>query len=163
MSAKDKATAKEQRITITASSGLAKDEVERLIQEAELHAQDDQQKREEVEVRNQADTMAYNAEKTLRENADKVSDELKTEVQDKVTAVRQAMASEDVAATRAAVEELSASMNKIGEAIYQQQAASAEQPESTEPKAEAADGADGDEPSSEEKPDDTVEGEYREV
>jgi molecular chaperone DnaK len=163
VSAKDKATAKEQRITITASSGLAKDEVERLIQEAELHAQDDQQKREEVEVRNQADTLAYNAEKTLRENADKVSDELKTEVQDKVTAVRQAMAGEDVAITRAAVEELSASMNKIGEAIYQHQAANAEQPEPTEPEAEAADGANGDESSSEEKPDDTVEGEYREV
>ena len=163
VSAKDKATGKEQRITITASSGLAKEEVEQLIREAEAHAQEDQRKRETVDVRNQADSLVYNAEKTLKEHADKVSAELKTEVEEKVTAVRQVIGGDDVAATRSAVEELSASMNKIGEAIYQQQAASAEEPQAEEPAAEAAEGSEGEEPSSEEKPDDTVEGEYREV
>ncbi len=163
VSAKDKATGKEQRITITASSGLAKDQVEELIREAELHAQEDESKREKVDVRNQADSLAYNAEKTLREHGDKVSAELKTEVEEKVAAVRLAMGGDDIAATRDAIEQLSASMNKIGEAIYQQQAASAEEPAAEEPTAEAAEGAEGEESSSEEKPDDTVEGEYREV
>src|SRR5207302_9102033 len=80
VSAKDKATGKEQKITITASSGLSKDDVEKLQREAEAHAAEDAKRREEIELRNQADTLAYSAERTLREHADKVPAELKSEV-----------------------------------------------------------------------------------
>ena len=161
VSAKDRATSKEQRITITASSGLAKEEVEQMVHEAELHADEDRERREAVEARNQADSLAFSAEKSLREHADKISDELKQEVEEKVTAVRQALTGDDIARVRSATADLSAVVTKIGEAIYQQ--------------AEAASASEGDEPASdaetppgegEEKPDDsedTVEGEYREV
>jgi molecular chaperone DnaK len=177
VSAKDRATSKEQRITITASSGLAKEEVEQMVHEAELHADEDHERRETVEARNQADAMAFGAEKSLREHADKISAELKLEVEEKVTAVRQALTSDDIARVRSTTADLSAVVTKIGEAIYQQA------------EAEAASTSEGDEPASNsetppdeggekpdeggekpdeggEKPDDTedtVEGEYREV
>jgi molecular chaperone DnaK len=161
VSAKDRATGKEQRITITASSGLAKDEVERMVREAESHAEEDRERRELVEARNQADSLAYSAEKNLREHGEKVADDIKQEVQDKVTALRQAVASEDVGLIRSATEELSSAQSKIGEAIYQAAAASDETPPSD---------GDDDSPSEEEgvdeegkEPKDTVEGEYREV
>ena len=92
VSAKDKATGREQKITITAGSGLSKDEVEKLQREAELHAAEDKQRREEIETRNAADSLAYSAEKTLRDNADKVPADLKTEVEGKIAAVRTALA-----------------------------------------------------------------------
>src|SRR5712692_7122653 len=91
VSAKDKATGKEQKITITASSGLSKDEVAKLQREAEMHATEDQAKREEIEVRNNADNLAYQAEKILRESGDKVPAELKSEVDSKVEAVKTAL------------------------------------------------------------------------
>ena len=80
VSAKDMGTGKEQKITITASSGLEKDEVERMVREAEANAEQDRQRKEEVEVRNNADSLAYAAEKMLRDNGDKVPAELKSEV-----------------------------------------------------------------------------------
>src|SRR5205823_935463 len=91
VAAHDKGTGKSQKITITASSGLAKGEVERLQREAELHAEEDRKRREEIELRNQADSLAYQAEKMLRDNADKVPSELKTEIDGKVEAVRTAL------------------------------------------------------------------------
>ena len=92
VSARDKATGKEQKITITAGGGLSKDEVEKLRQEAELHADEDRKRRDEIEIRNTADSLAYQAEKTLRENADKIDAELKSEVEGKIAAVRSAAA-----------------------------------------------------------------------
>jgi molecular chaperone DnaK len=150
VSAQDKATGREQKITITAGSGLSKDEVEKLRQEAESHAEEDLRRREEIEVRNQADSLAYTAEKTLRELGDKVAADVKSEVEAKVLAVRSALQGPDTEAVRAAMTELSESIQKIGAAMYGQEPGAA-------PNGEAP--ADG-----EAQPEEgTVEGEYREV
>ena len=101
-----------------AGSGLSKDEVEKLQREAELHAAEDKARRDDIETRNTADSLAYSAEKTIRDNADKISDELKTEVEGKVAAVRTALEGTDAAAVKTATDELQASMLKIGEAVY---------------------------------------------
>jgi molecular chaperone DnaK len=154
VSARDKATGKEQKITITAGGGLSKDEVEKLRQEAELHAEEDRKRRDEIEVRNTADSLAYTAEKTVRENADKIDDALKSEVEGKVAAVRSQLQSGDADSIRSAMNELSEAMQRIGQAVYGSQ-----QPPDGGP------GADGQEPGSEESRSEegTVEGEFREV
>ena len=118
VSAKDKGSGREQKITIQASSGLTKDEIERMQREAELHADEDKRKREFIELKNVADSTAYQAERTLRDNADKISPELKEEVEAKVTDVRNALQAEDHDRLRIALDALSTSMQKIGEAVY---------------------------------------------
>ena len=153
VSAKDQATNKEQRITITASSGMSKDDVEKLVREAEAHAEDDRSKREFIEVKNQADSLVYNAEKTLKEHEEKISAEIKEEIEGKITAVREALTSEDAGQIRATSDDLTQSMTKIGEAVYAQ---GGETDQETPP-------AEGEAAPDEEKPDDTVEGEFREV
>ena len=120
VSARDKATGREQKITITAGSGLSKDEVEKLQREAESHAEEDRRRREEIETRNMADSMAYNAEKILRDQADKVPADIKSEVEGKVAALRSALTSAGVDQIRSAMNELSESMQKIGAAAYGQ-------------------------------------------
>jgi molecular chaperone DnaK len=145
VSAKDKGSGREQKITITAGSGLSKDEVEKLQREAEIHAAEDRQRREEIEVRNSADSLAYSAEKTLRDNADKVPADLKTDVEAKVQAVRTALQGTDADAIRRATDDLNQSMQRIGEVVYGQQGAAEAQPEGSE------------------APEGTVEGEFREV
>jgi molecular chaperone DnaK len=150
--AHDKGTGKEQKITITASSGLSKKEVEQMQKEAEMHAADDTKRREEVETRNTADTLAYTAEKTLREQKDKISDELNKEVEEKVAAVRSALQGTDIESVRKASQELSDAMQKVGAAVYQQQPPpGAEQPPGAEPPPEGG------------EDEGTVEGEFREV
>jgi len=148
VSAKDKATSKEQKITIQAGSGLSKEEIEKLQREAELHAAEDEARRGEIETRNMADSLAYSAEKTLRENEDKVPAELKTEVEAKIAAVRAALEGTDKGAINSAVGELNASLQKIGEAVYG---------------AQGAPGPDGSAEGPGEAPEGTVEGEFREV
>ena len=150
--AHDKGTGKEQKITITASSGLSKEEVERMQREAEMHATEDAKHREEVETRNTADTMAYTAEKTLREQKDKIPSDLNQEVESKIAAVRSALQGTDIDSLRQAMQELSNTMQKIGATVYQQE------PPPPPPPGEEP-------PSGEEKKDDegTVEGEFREV
>jgi molecular chaperone DnaK len=142
----DKGTGKEQKITITASSGLSKDEIDRMQKEAESHAADDTKRREEVETRNMADTLAYTAEKTLREQKDKISDELNKEVEEKVAAVRSALQGTDIESIQKASQELSDAMQKVGAAVYQQQP-----PPGAEPPPEGG------------EDEGTVEGEFREV
>ncbi|MEP6871494.1 MAG: molecular chaperone DnaK, partial [Anaerolineaceae bacterium] len=107
VSAKDKGTGREQKITIQSSSGLSKDEIERMQREAELHADEDKKKRESIELRNSSDSMAYQAEKTLRDNADKISPELKTEVEEKVADVKAAIESDDTGRMQSALDALS--------------------------------------------------------
>ena len=150
VSAKDKATNREQKITIQAGSGLSKEEVEKLQREAELHASEDKQRREEIETRNGADSLAYSAEKTLRDNADKVPADLKTEVEAKVAAVRKALEGTDINAVHTATNDLNASLQKIGEAVYGSAGA-------------AGPSADGEAAEPGEVPEGTVEGEFREV
>jgi len=123
--AKDKGTGREQRITIQASSGLSKDEVDRMVRDAESHAEEDKRRREEVEVRNQADSEAYNAEKTLRDLGDKISSDERGEVESKISDVRAALATDDVSRIKSAREALQQSFYKISEKIYSQAGATA--------------------------------------
>jgi molecular chaperone DnaK len=153
VSARDKATGKEQKITITAGGGLSKDEVEKLRQEAELHADEDRKRRDEIETRNVADSLAYNAEKTVRENADKIDAELKSEVEGKIAAVRSALQSGTPETIRSATDELSQTMQKIGQAVYGARGAPG-------PDGASADGTGEDAGTADEG---TVEGEFREV
>ena len=118
VSAKDKGTGKEQKITITASSGLSKEEVEGMVQEAELHAEEDKQRREEVETRNHADNLAYTTEKTLREIGERVPADLMSEAEGKIAAIRSALQGGDVYQVRRAMEDLEAVMQRIGQAVY---------------------------------------------
>jgi molecular chaperone DnaK len=148
VAAKDKATGREQSITITASSGLSKEEVERMVGEAERHRQDDQKRREEVEVRNHADSLIYQAEKLMRDQGDKVPGDIKSEVESKVAACRSALEGGEIASIQHAVQELSASLQKVGASMYQQ-------PESAPP--------DGEEYGPPPDDEDVVEGEFSEA
>jgi molecular chaperone DnaK len=154
VSAKDKGTGKEQRITITASSGLAQDEIDRMVAEAEEHAEEDRRKREEIEVLNTGDNLAHAAEKMLSDNADKVPEELKAEIEGKVASLREAVAARDAAKVKTQSEELQAALQRVGEAVYSQDAAG---------EAGAPEGGQPGDPASGESPEDTVEGEFREV
>ena len=118
VTAKDRATSREQKITITSSSGLAKEEVERLRQEAELHASDDQKKRELIEARNVADSLVYTSEKTLREAGDKIGADDRRGVEDAILKVKSSLTGEDPAAIKQATDELSAQIQKVGAAMY---------------------------------------------
>ncbi|MCX6007262.1 MAG: molecular chaperone DnaK [Chloroflexi bacterium] len=118
--AQDKGTGKEQKITITASSGLNKDEVEKMRREAEAHAADDTRKKEEVETKNVAEATVYSAEKTIREYSDKIPADLKSEVEGKISAVRSALQGQDINYIKSSLQALNDSMQKIGAAVYQQ-------------------------------------------
>jgi molecular chaperone DnaK len=160
VSAKDKGTGKQQRITITASSGLSKDEVSRMVREAESHAEEDKQKRQEVETRNTAENAAYAAEKLLKDNPDKVPADLKTDIEAKIAAVRTALAANNIGQVNVALQELQAAMQKVGEAVYSKQGSPGGQgPSAGGPSAEGQGPSGGQGPG----PEGTVEGEYREV
>jgi molecular chaperone DnaK len=118
VSAKDKGTGKEQRIVIQASSGLSKDEIDRMVRDAESHAAEDNRRREEIEVRNQADSLVYQTEKLLRESGDRLPADLKSEAEGRVAAVRSAMQSSDTAGIRRAMDDLNQTMQKLGQAVY---------------------------------------------
>jgi molecular chaperone DnaK len=119
VSAKDKATGREQSMQIIPSSGLAEDEVERMVREAELHREADQRKKEQVEARNVADTSAYSAEKFLREMGDQLPAAARENVELKVKAVRQALATDDVARIKQSTAELNAAIQAVGAQMYQ--------------------------------------------
>ena len=152
VSAQDKATGREQKITITASSGLSKEEVDRLVREAEQFAAQDRRRKEEVEARNQADSLAYSAEKTLREMGDKVPGNLRSDIESRVSSLREALKGTDVEAIKRQSRELSEAMQKMGAAMYQQEATPGGQ-------AGGSTGQAGQGPQDE----GTVEGEFREV
>ena len=130
VSAKDKGTGKEQSMTITGGSSLSEEDIERMVKDAEEHAAEDKKRREEAETRNQAEQLAYSTEKLIKDNDDKLSEELKTEVQSDIDALKAALAGEDIEAVKTSQEKLVASSQKIGEAVY------AAQPEGSEPAAE---------------------------
>jgi molecular chaperone DnaK len=116
--AKDRGTGKEQSITITGGSALSKDDIDRMVREAEQYADEDRQRREQVETRNQAESLVYSTEKFLEENGDKVGDDVKTEVQADVDALKKALEGTDTEAVRAAVTKLGESSQKMGAAMY---------------------------------------------
>ncbi len=159
VAAQDKGTGKEQRITIQAASGLSDDEIEQMQRDAEEHADEDRKRREAAEIRNRADTAAYEADKILRDQEDKLDDDLKTELEGKIATLRSALEAEgdETGPIEAALEELNAALMKVGERAYaaQQQA---DQQAGQQPGGPAAGGAPPDPDD-----DDTVEGEFREV
>ena len=155
VSAKDRGTGKEQSITIAASSGLNKDEVEKLVQEAEANAEEDKKRKEEIETRNAADGLVYNADKMLNENKDKIPEDMQKEVSIKIDTLRTALSSDsDIDTINAGLNELQESLQKMGAAVY------AQQPE-TEPASDPT--TESETKDSADTPDDTVEGEFREV
>jgi len=125
VSAKDLGTGKEQKITITASSGLSKDEVDRMMKDAESHADEDKKRREEIEVRNRADQAVYQAEKMLQDSGDKLAADDRTAVQAAIDALKGAISGGDSAAMSSAMEQLMQAQHKAAEALYKQTGADA--------------------------------------
>jgi len=117
----DKATSREQSITITASSGLSKEEVEKMKKEAELHAAEDKKKRELVDARNNADSVIFQTEKTLKESGDKVPENVKKDVTDKMEALKKVKDGDDAEAIKKALADMNETVQKIGQSMYQQQ------------------------------------------
>ncbi|MCC6935225.1 MAG: molecular chaperone DnaK [Thermomicrobiales bacterium] len=156
VSAKDQATGREQKVTITASSGLNKDEIDRMVKEAEAHANEDRERREAIEFRNQAEAMVYQAERTLSDYGDKVPSDVKLDLEQKVGNVRDILANdpENIERLRTAYDEMNQTLSRAGASMYEQ-AEAAEQPEAAAGEAENAASGDDDET--------TVEGEFREV
>jgi molecular chaperone DnaK len=159
--AKDKATSREQQVRITASSMLSKTDVDRMVDEAAGHAEEDRKRKEEVETRNQADALAYQAERTLRDLGDKVSSEDKAETEKRVEAVRTALKGDDLAAVKSAAESLVEQLQKVGTAAYKAT-------ETAGPEAGGPTGEGGDQPGSEGGTSDhgneeVVEGEFKEA
>ncbi len=118
VSARDRATGKEQAITITASSGLTKDDINKMVQDSEAHAEEDKQRREEIEVTNQADSMAYSIERQLAEHGDKVAAADKAAIEEAIKEVRAALEAKDVARVKQASEALTKASHKMAEALY---------------------------------------------
>ncbi len=151
--AKDKASGKEQSITITASSGLSKEEIEKMKKDAEAHAEDDKKKREEAEIKNNADSAVFQTEKTLKEMGDKVKPEIKKEIDEKLEALKKVKDGTDFEATKKAMENLTSSVTKIGAEMYKDQQAQAGMPGAEEVNKQAG----------EEEKKGPIEGEYEDV
>ncbi len=149
VSARDKATGREQKVIVQPSTGLSSEEIERMKREAELYAEEDRRRKEEIELRNQADNLAYTAEKTLREVGDRIPAHLRGEIEDKVRRLRDALAGQDITPIRRAMDELSYTLQQAGAAVYGQQAGVGQEPPPGEGPGRGPEG--------------TVEGEYREV
>jgi molecular chaperone DnaK len=139
VSAKDRGTGKEQSMTITGGSALSKDDIDKMVKDAEQYAEDDRKRREAVETRNQAESLAHTTEKFLAENGDKVGDEVKAEVQGDLDALNEALKGEDADAIQAAVTKLGESSSKMGEAMYAAAAAEAQATGTDAPTADATD------------------------
>ena len=118
VTAKDMATSKDQKITITSSSGLSKEEVDRMAKEADAHAAEDKAKREEIETRNQLDNMVYSVEKMLKEHGDKISGDEKSNVESALADAKKALEGSDAAAMKAASERLTQASHKLAEVMY---------------------------------------------
>jgi molecular chaperone DnaK (HSP70) len=118
VTAHDRGTGKQNKVTITGSTTLQKTEVERMVKEAEAHAEEDRQKTEAIEVKNRSEHLAYQAEKALKDAGDKLPADLKADIEAKVAAVRDAIAKNDDAALKTAHDALQAEIQKIGEAVY---------------------------------------------
>ena len=161
VSAQDKGTGKEQKIVIQSGSGLDKDDIARMVDEARQNEEADQVRRAEVETRNQADSLVYSSEKLLADNADKVPEELKTEVQSKIDTLKSAIAANNTAEMQSAMTELNSALQRVGEVVYSQSGGA---PDGGQDPSDGTGGPGGDGDAAG-APDDegTVEGEFREV
>ena len=126
VSAKDRATNKEQSITITGQSTISKDDIEQMVKDAEAHAEEDAQRREEAEVRNQADSLVYQAEKLLKDNADSISDEDKTSMEEPLAELKEAIAGDETESIKDATDKVMEAMQAVGAKMYEQAAAAAD-------------------------------------
>jgi molecular chaperone DnaK len=158
VTAQDKATGRSQNITITASSGLSEEEVEKMRREAELHADEDRKRRDLIEARNRADNMVYSAEKTLADLGDKVPGDLKAKVEDAAAKVREVKDGEDLETIKKTTDELSEVMQQLGQAAYQQQAAAEGQAPEGNTGSDTSPDAEPGEPDG-----DVVDGEFKQV
>jgi molecular chaperone DnaK len=163
--AKDRATGKEQQVRITASSMLSKDAVDQMVRDAAEHADEDKQRREEVEIRNQAEALTFQAERTLKDLGDKVSSEDKLEVENQVSSLREALKGSDIEAVRTGMNALAETLQRIGTAAYQASASEAGPNGSGDGGGDGAGGAEGSaaEGSGEGEGEEAVEGEFKEV
>jgi len=160
VSAKDKATGKEQKITITGSTGLNKEEVEKMTKEAEAHAEEDKKKKEEIEMRNQADSLIYTAERALKDGGEKVPVDVRTDVEQKISELRGVKDSGSAEDLKAKSDVLSEALQKIGAAMYKDQGAQADTSEVNSEETQEDTSGVGDEPSSAKASEgETVEGE----
>ena len=139
VSAKDKGTGKEQSMTITGGSSLPKEDIDRMVREAEEHAAEDKARREAAEIRNTAEQLAYSTDKLIKDNDDKLPEDVKSEVQADVDALKTALAGEDDAAIKTAFDKLSESQQKLGQAIYSQSQAPADEPATDQSPADSSD------------------------
>jgi len=155
VSAKDKGTGKEQTITITASSGLTQDEIDQMIKDAKDNEEQDKHKKEEIEIRNNADSLIYQSEKMVAENVDKIPEELKTEAETKISELKNKLAETpiDSGEVTSATESLQQTIQKLGESVFSQAPPADTQNE----------GENAEEETPEKDDEDTVEGEYREI
>ncbi len=133
VSAKDRGTGKEQKITITSSSGLAEEEIKEMVEEGEAHAEEDLRKREEIDARNQADNLVYNTEKILSENRDKISDDDAKAIEDAVADTKKALEGDDVEAINKAVENLTQASHRLAEVMYQSAQQEGQEPTPDDP------------------------------
>lgn len=129
-------------MTITGGSSLAKEDIERMVREAEEHAAEDKARREAAETRNTAEQLAYSTDKLIKDNEDKLPEDVKNDVQADVDALKSALAGDDETAVRTAFEKLSESQQKLGQAIYSQEQASASDSSTGEPTEDATAAAD---------------------
>ena len=151
VTAQDKATGRSQNITITASSGLSDAEVEKMRRDAESHAEEDRRRKELIEARNNADNLTYSAEKVLKDLGEKVPADMKQQVEEKISKVREKITSDDVDSIRTATDELNQVLQQVGTAAYQQSPAPSEPPPDTSQQAGPSEGTSGE---------DVVDGEF---
>jgi len=123
VSAKDKATGKEQSMTITGQSSLAKDDIDRMVRDAEAHAEDDRRRREEAEIRNNADSLVYQTEKMLKDQASSFTGDQKTQVESDLSTLKEALGGSDVDAIKSATEKLAVGVQELGKQLYEQASA----------------------------------------
>ncbi|MFL5668619.1 MAG: Hsp70 family protein, partial [Chloroflexota bacterium] len=163
--AKDRATGKEQQVRITASSMLDKSAVDQMVRDAQEHAEEDKQRREEVETRNQAEALSFQAERAIKDLGDKVSSEDKAEVENKIESLREALKGSDMDIVKSGMESLAEALQRVSTAAYQAAASAAGESGNGSSNGTGADGTDGAAPEEGEAAteDETVEGEFKEV
>jgi len=160
--AKDRATGKEQQVRITASSMLDKSAVDQMVRDAQEHADEDKQRREEVETRNQAEALSFQGERTLKDLGDKVNSEDKVETENKIASLREALKGADIEAVKAGMSSLAETLQRVSTAAYQA-ASAAGGDDGAGDGAGATNGSGAEEPSASTSDEETVEGEFKEV
>ncbi len=160
--AQDKGTGKEQKITIKHSSGLTEEEIQKKVKEAEQYAEDDRKQKEKVELHNQADTLIYTTEKTLKDAGEKVNDSMKNEINDNISQLRKAMQDDDIDQMKSGIEKLTNSSHKLAEEMYKQSASQEQQQAKTDEAGTSADSQDQEESSDSQKEEKVYDAEYEE-